>query len=233
MFYVVAQGSFNVTVDKNSNTAPSRQALIPLAAQSPRRRRKSMASLASLALQQDSNHAGTNEDTNDKTKDKTKDETKDETKADTNKETNEETNEETNKETNEETNEETKETGWASIVQCDVLERGQVFGEGALLSATRMATVTCATVRHLRRIYAEFTPNLRVLTRTYAYLRVLDSTGQYWTVVHWTNVFLTSFRPLFHRPPPTPPALPTTTVGCCTGCIGVRIKKSSRITNSE
>ena len=217
MFYVVAQGSFNVTVDKNSNTAPSRQALIPLAAQSPRRRRKSMASLASLAslaLQQDSNHAGTNEDTNDETKDKTNDKTKDETKA------------ETNKETNEETNEETKETGWASIVQCDVLERGQVFGEGALLSATRMATVTCATVRHLRRIYAE-------LTRTYAYLRVLDSTGQYWTVVHWTNVFLTSFRPLFHRPPPTPPALPTTTVGCCTGCIGVRIKKSSRITNSE
>ena len=77
MFYVVAQGTFNVTVDKNSNTAPSRQALIPLAAQSPRRRRKSMASLASLALQQDSNHAGTNEDTNDETKDKTKDTTKD------------------------------------------------------------------------------------------------------------------------------------------------------------
>ena len=29
------------------------------------------------------------------------------------------------------------------IIQCDVLERGQVFGEGALLNATRLASVRC------------------------------------------------------------------------------------------
>ena len=32
----------------------------------------------------------------------------------------------------------------SSVVLCDQLVRGQVFGEGAMLNATRMATVTCA-----------------------------------------------------------------------------------------